>query len=337
MQARFEKYELIFKQASGTSRGVLKTKTTYFIHLDDEGLKSVGEAALFRGLSADDVPNYEEKLQEVCDNIETYANDYHESLKDFPSIVFGLEQAFSRMQNGSSICFENSFSRGERGIPINGLIWMGDEAFILEQIEAKLNEGFRCLKMKIGSIAFDKELAILHSLRKRFTLEQLEIRVDANGAFAPADALNYLERLNELDLHSIEQPIQQGQWGAMAKLCEQSPLDIALDEELIGIHDLDEKTRLLAHIRPQYIILKPALVGGFQSCDEWISLAESHGISWWITSALESNVGLEAIAQYTASKNADRYQGLGTGQLFTNNKPSNLEIFHAALWQNRKD
>jgi len=337
MQARFEKYELIFKQASGTSRGVLKTKTTYFIHLDDEGLKSVGEAALFRGLSADDVPNYEEKLQEVCDNIETYANDYHESLKDFPSIVFGLEQAFSRNQNGSSICFDNSFSRGEMGIPINGLIWMGDESFMLEQIEAKLNEGFRCLKMKIGSIAFDKELAILHSLRKRFTLEQLEIRVDANGAFTPADALNKLERLNDLDLHSIEQPIQQGQWDAMAKLCEQSPLAIALDEELIGIHDLYKKKRLLSDIRPQYVILKPALVGGFQSCDEWISLAESQGISWWITSALESNVGLEAIAQYTASKNTDRYQGLGTGQLFTNNIASKLEIFHAALWQNRKD
>lgn len=337
MQARFERYELVFKQASGTSRGVLKTKLTYFIYLEDNGFASVGEAALFRGLSADDVPNYDDKLQEVCDNIEGYADNYHESLKDYPSIVFGLEQAFLKMKNQSAYCYENAFTQGKRGIPINGLIWMGDEAFMLKQIEDKLAAGFRCLKMKIGAIDFEKEYAILASLRKRFSTNQLEIRVDANGAFSPEKALDKLERLNQLELHSIEQPIRQGQWEDMARLCAQSPLDIALDEELIGVNDFEEKGRLLSRIKPPYIILKPALVGGFQSCDEWIALAESQGISWWITSALESNVGLEAIAQYTVSKNTDMYQGLGTGQLFTNNTPSTLEIYEAALWQNRKD
>lgn len=332
MKANFEKYKLEFKRPSGTSRGVLKTKTTYFIKLEANDQSAVGEAALFKGLSVDDVPDYEEKLQEVCEHIDDYIRNYHEVLKAYPSMVFGLEQAALKLQNSASFCFNNDFTRGQRGIPINGLIWMGQEDFMYEQIESKLKEGFRCLKLKIGAIDFEKELTILKALRKRFSPNELELRVDANGAFSPDEAMSKLKDLSELGLHSIEQPIQAGQVSQMRELCESSPLDIALDEELIGVLDYEKKEQLLKQIQPPYIILKPALVGGFKSCDEWIQIAEEMDIGWWITSALESNVGLEAIAQYTASKDSTMYQGLGTGQLFTNNISSGLEIRQASLW-----
>lgn len=332
MKARFEKYNLEFVRPSGTSRGVLTDKTTYFIFVNNGEKEVVGECALFRGLSSDDVPEYEEKLQEVCENIDKYFIDGFESLNSFPSIVFGLEQASLKLRNKSSNCFDNDFSLGLKGIPINGLIWMGSEEFMMKQIEEKLAEGFFCIKMKIGAIDFFKEFEILKNLRKRYSREDLELRVDANGAFDPKNAYNRLDELSKLDLHSIEQVIRPKQWDIMALLCKTSPLAIALDEELIGINSRKEKQSLLEKIKPQYIVLKPALVGGFKACDEWIEIAESFGISWWITSALESNIGLEAIAQYTASKNTSAFQGLGTGKLFTNNMPSNLFIQDAQLW-----
>lgn len=332
MKASFKKYDLLFKRPSGTSRGVLRKKRTYFIELNDGDFSAKGEAALFRGLSYDDQSDYEEILHEVCSNILNYKDNYHKTLKEYPSIIFGLEQVFLKHAKRSKNCFTNSFAEGKLGIPINGLIWMGDEEFMSEQIEQKLADGYSCLKLKIGAIDFEQEIELLQSLRRRYSKDKLEIRVDANGAFAPNEALRKLQRLAELDLHSIEQPIQQGQRIEMKDLCLKSPLDIALDEELIGVLDYEEKKLMLEQIIPPYIILKPALVGGFKSCDEWIALAESMDIAWWITSALESNLGLEAIAQYTASKNTTMYQGLGTGQLFSNNIDSSLEIRKAKLW-----
>jgi o-succinylbenzoate synthase len=311
----------------------LKKKSTYFIKLELNGRVAIGEANMFTGLSADDVPNYEIFLQEVCDNIDAYKMNYHESLKDFPSIIFGLEQAFLKLKNQSDVCFDNDFTKGQAGIPINGLIWMGSEAFMREQIADKLEHNFTCIKMKIGAIDFEKEFEILKKLRSSFTQETLEIRVDANGAFRPEEAMDKLKRLASLNIHSIEQPIRAGQVNEMARLCLETPLAIALDEELIGVNEFVAKQSLLDTIKPQFIILKPALVGGFASCDEWVELAEARNIAWWITSALESNIGLDAIAQYTYSKHSDMFQGLGTGQLFTNNVPSSLFIKNAKLWR----
>ena len=333
LKAKFKKYTLQFKNPSGTSRGVLKTKDTYFIYIEDGEKSVVGEAALFKGLSVDDVPNYEGKLTNVCENINDYACNYHQTLIDYPSIVFGLEQCFLKLQNGDDICFKTDFNLGKLGIPINGLIWMGDEAFMQKQIEAKLAENFKCIKMKIGAINFESEFKILQNLRAKFSKEVLEIRVDANGAFSPKEVLKKLDRLATLDLHSIEQPIKANQIIEMAQLCKVTPLPIALDEELIGVKTTDEREKLLSTIQPQYIILKPALVGGFQACREWITIAESYNVGWWITSALESNIGLDAIAQYTAFKNTQMYQGLGTGKLFTNNISSKLYIENASLWK----
>jgi o-succinylbenzoate synthase len=245
---------------------------------------------------------------------------------EFPSIVFGIETALLDLRNGGKSFFYNtSFTRSETKIPINGLIWMGDEAFMQAQIEDKLQEGYRCIKMKIGAIDFDKEFAILESLRKRFPADQLTLRVDANGAFSVDEALERLTQLSTLEIHSIEQPIQVNQWEAMAELCQKSPLPIALDEELIGIHDLAAKRNLLETIQPQYIILKPSLHGGIAGTKSWIEIAEKLNIPWWITSALESNVGLNHIAQFTSTYDNLLFQGLGTGGLYVENTPTKMQ------------
>lgn len=337
LKANFEKYTLNFKQPSGTSRGIMTTKDSWFIEIyDSENPQKIGkgECSLLTGLSADDVPHYEEKLQEVCKNIAQYAQNYHDSLIDFPSIRMGVEMALLDFSNHTNLnFFENDFTFGKKGIPINGLIWMGEPAFMKSQIEEKLKAGFKCIKMKIGAIDFDNEYEILKNLRKNYPADIIEIRVDANGAFSTNEAMHKLEKLSKLDIHSIEQPIRAGQWKEMAALCATTPLPIALDEELIGINELEEKQKLLETIQPQYIILKPSLLGGFKASDEWISMAESLKISWWATSALESNIGLDAIAQWTASKNTNMYQGLGTGQLYTNNVESSLKIKNGFLWR----
>lgn len=330
MKIHIQKYPLYFKRPAGTSRGVLKTKNTWFVRVFEENNPQefgLGEINMFEGLSDDDRPEFYEKLIEVQENPELYLNDFHAKLIDFPAIRFGLETAVLDFQKTRNrILFPSNFTKGEDGIPINGLIWMGEEAFMKEQIKAKIESGFRCLKMKIGAINFDNELAILKSIRKEYSKEDLELRVDANGAFASEEAIRKLDQLSKLQLHSIEQPIRQGQLEAMRKLCVQTPLAIALDEELIGVNDLMKKKDLLSFIKPQYIILKPALTGGFQASKEWIDIAEKLDIAWWITSALESNIGLNAIAQWTYSLNTNNYQGLGTGQLFTNNISSPLQI-----------
>ena len=324
MKATFESYILKFKRPSGTSRGILKEKETFFIHLEENGKKGIGECGLLRTLSIDDRPDYEEKLKWTCQNIHLGLDILYEKLYEFPSIQFGLEQAFLDLKSENSILFHSNFTNGQEGITINGLIWMGDIDFMKNQIKEKLEQGYSCVKMKIGALNFNQEYEILKKLRDDFP--NLELRVDANGAFDTNNALNKLNTLNTLNLHSIEQPIKQNQWNDMAELCKKTPFPIALDEELIGIFTPEEKIKLLETIKPQYIILKPSLIGGFKGSQEWISIAEKLNIKWWITSALESNIGLNAIAQWTFTLHNSMPQGLGTGSLYTNNIPSRLEI-----------
>ena len=325
MKATYSKYILNFKRPGGTSRGVLNTKETFFLKITENGQTGTGECGIFRGLSYDDVPEYEEKLHWLCENINADHEILKEELKHFPSIWFGYEQAILNLKHGSDLYFPSDFTKGKSSIKINGLIWMGDSGFMEEQIREKLNLGFDCLKLKIGT-DWNSEKQILKKLRETFPSTQLELRVDANGGFSFEEAKTVLVELHELGIHSIEQPIKAGNWEEMHKLCSSTPTPIALDEELIGVVDYSEKKRLLEEILPQYIILKPSLIGGFSGSDEWISLAENMRIGWWITSALESNIGLNAIAQYTFSRNPKIPQGLGTGGLFTNNFETRLEL-----------
>jgi o-succinylbenzoate synthase len=337
MKATFKKYILDFKQASGTSRGVLRTKETFFLSISNEGKFGVGECGLFRGLSIDDRFDYEDKLQWLCNNIQLNAVYLLNELREFPSIQFGLEQALLSLNSEDRFeLFPSKFTRENDTIPINGLIWMGSKEFMQQQIKSKLQNGFTTIKMKIGAIDFKTELDLLKSIRNEFSMNEVALRVDANGAFQSKDALEKLKQLSVFDLHSIEQPIKQGQWEEMAKICSSTPLPIALDEELIGIFDVTKKRELLQTIKPQYIILKPSLIGGIHGCNEWISLAERDHMEWWITSALESNIGLNAIAQYTYSLGVKMPQGLGTGGLFTNNFESPLEVENGNIGYNSK-
>ena len=324
-KATFKKHLLEFKQASGTSRGVLHTKETYFLEITEGEKKGIGECALFRGLSFEDIPEYEEMLQWLCDNINENKKILRKELLHFPSIWFGYEQAMLNLKHGEDLYFPSDFSEGYSSIKINGLIWMGDATFLQQQIEEKLDQGFDCLKLKIG-VDWKAEKEIIQHLRAKFPKDELELRVDANGGFSVEEAKTVLQVLADLEIHSIEQPIKAGQISEMAELCKNSPTPIALDEELIGVLNFEDKKELLEKINPQFIILKPSLVGGFSGTDEWISFAESKKIGWWITSALESNIGLNAIAQYTFTKNAKIPQGLGTGGLFTNNILSRLVL-----------
>ncbi|WP_294296753.1 o-succinylbenzoate synthase [uncultured Chryseobacterium sp.] len=331
MKAEYLKYLLEFKRPSGTSRGVLLEKETFILEVSDNGKKGTGECAIFRGLSFDDRPDYEEKLQWLCTNIEKDPEFLKKHLIDFPSIWFGYEQAMLNLKFGENLYFPSEFTEGTVPIPINGLIWMGSMDYMEEQIRDKLNHGFHCIKLKIG-IDWKSEFEILKALRKKFSAEMLELRVDANGGFTKTEAETVLQQLADLQIHSIEQPIKAGNLNHMAELCAETPTPIALDEELIGVTDFHEKKKLLELIKPQYIILKPALVGGFAGSDEWISLAEQQNIGWWITSALESNIGLNAIAQYTFTKKSPMPQGLGTGALFVNNFESHLNLQGEWLW-----
>ncbi|QTD37388.1 o-succinylbenzoate synthase [Polaribacter batillariae] len=332
IKATYKKYILNFKNPSGTSRGILRTKETWFIILEKDGKTGIGETGLFRGLSADDAPNYEEKLKWVCKNIHLGLEKLLLEVINFPSIQFGLEQAFLSLKAIDKFeLFPSEFTKGKQAIPINGLVWMGNKAFMKTQIQEKLKTGFSCIKMKIGAINFNEEINLLKSIRSEFSANEVELRVDANGAFTPKEALAKLERLSKLNLHSIEQPIKQGQLQEMGLLCEKSPLPIALDEELIGMFSLEEKKKVIETINPQYIILKPSLIGGFSGSKEWIQLAEENNSGWWITSALESNIGLNAIAQFTFTLNSNLPQGLGTGSLFTNNFKSPLTVKNGTL------
>jgi len=285
----------------------------------------LGECALFRGLSADDVPDYEKVLADLCWNINEYKDSYQEKFKKYPSIVFGLETAFADLAHGCRMRpFPSDFTQGKGHIKINGLIWVGPKDQMIAQVRSKIEAGFTCIKLKVGAHDFDEEVDMLRSIRSEFSRSDIELRVDANGAFSPEDALKKLDVLSKLDLHSIEQPIKAGNWEAMASLCKETSLPIALDEELIGVFEKEEKARLLQEIKPQFIVLKPSLHGAFCGTDEWISLAKEQHLGWWITSALESNIGLNAIAQWTYTQGVTMPQGLGTGQLYLNNLPSFL-------------
>jgi len=335
LQATYKKYILNFKRPSGTSRGVLTVKETWFIKIEDGNNFGYGECGILRGLSIDDRPDYEAKLKWACENIHLGKNELWEALIEFPSIQFGIEMAFQSLKNENEFeLFSSAFTKGEDAIAINGLIWMGEKDFMKSQIEDKLRSGFNCIKMKIGAIDFDTEIELLKYIRSQYSAEEIELRVDANGAFDPKNALEKLKRLSELKLHSIEQPIKQGNWEEMAKLCAETPLPIALDEELIGVFDVTKKKTLLQTIQPQYLIFKPSLIGGFKGTQQWIDLAENNNIGWWNTSALESNIGLNAISQFTYEKNVTMPQGLGTGNLYTNNVESPLEVKNGQISYN---
>lgn len=333
MKATYHKYTLHFKQPSGTSRGVLTDKETWFIVLEKDGKKGIGECGILRGLSADDRSDYEEKLQWVCQNIHLGEAKLWEEMIEFPSIQFGIEMAFLSLKSENPfVLFPSKFTSGQKSIVINGLVWMGDEAFMKRQVEEKIALGFTCIKMKIGAIDFDKEIELLRFIRQNFDAETIEVRVDANGAFNENEALDKINQITGFELHSIEQPIQKNNTDMMSVLCKSTNLPIALDEELIGVFLTEDKEALLQKIKPQYIILKPSFIGGFRGTLEWISIAEKLNIGWWITSALESNIGLNAIAQFTFLQNNLMPQGLGTGSLYTNNFDCPLEVSQGQLW-----
>ena len=340
LKATFSKHTFLFKRPGGTSRGVLTTKDSWHIKIYREqtpGVFGIGECSILKGLSIDDRSDFEDKLKEVVTNI--HKSDYwlDEGLVEFPAIRFGLETALTDLENnGKRELFSSDFLSGKKGMPINGLVWMGDYEFMREQIIQKVEAGYRCIKLKIGAINFEDELNLLQLIRNDFNAEELELRVDANGAFSNREALGKLKRLSEYNIHSIEQPIQQGQWEEMAELSELSPLPIALDEELIGISDKGTIKKMLETIKPRYIILKPGLLGGFNPCEMFIKEAKQNNIGWWVTSALEGNIGLNAIAQWTATLNNEMPQGLGTGQLFKNNIESPLYIKEAKLFHDPK-
>ena len=335
LRLEYKKHVFKFKQPSGTSRGVLKQKTSYHLivwNSENPEVKGYGECSTIKGLSPDPWDDYEATLQKLQQDLQDPDYWLNEGLLSFPSIRFGLEMALRDLQQGGKrILYDTDFTQGKSGIPINGLIWMGSPEFMQQQIETKIKQQYPCIKLKIGAIDFDKEMELLQGIRNHFGPDQIELRVDANGGFTPGDALEKLKRLSDLNIHSIEQPIRQGQWDTLARLCEDSPLPIALDEELISHSDKETITTLLDHIQPQYVILKPSLLGGFGISENLIREAEQRNIGWWITSALEGNIGLNAIAQWTATCNITATQGLGTGGLFTNNIPSPLYIEHAQL------
>lgn len=333
MKATYHRHILHFKNPSGTSRGILTHKETWFLVLDDKGKKGIGECGLLRGLSIDDRPDYEEKLKWTCQNIALGFETLWYELMAFPSIQMGLETAFISVQKENPMMvFESDFYKGQESMPINGLVWMGSAEYMKQQIEDKIKQGFSCIKLKIGALDFDLELSLIAYIRQFFDEHQMMIRVDANGAFNYIEALDKITQLSEYKLHSIEQPIAKGYPDKMAILCKNTPLPIALDEELIGVYDLKQKQDLLDEIKPQFIILKPSLVGGFKGSQEWIQLAEARNIGWWVTSALESNIGLNAIAQWTYTLNSSMYQGLGTGGLYTNNFDSPLTISEGKIY-----
>lgn len=337
LHARVIKHLLKFNEPAKTSRGTLAQKTTWYILLHDYYISytGIGECSTIPGLSIDDRPDYLQKLKEVCGDINAGMPIELLNLYQFPSIAFALEVALADLAcntHPQNILFPSEFTEGNVGIPINGLVWMGSREYMEQQIRKKLEQGFDTIKLKVGALDFETELDILRNIRKQFSSSDIAIRLDANGAFTPENAVEKLSRFSEFSIHSIEQPIRQGQAEAMAELCRVSPIPVALDEELIGNFSNEQKDELLKVIKPQYIIIKPSLIGGFATSSEWIACAEKHSIGWWITSALEGNIGLNAIAQWTYTLNNPMPQGLGTGQIYSNNIGSPLNISHGKLY-----
>jgi len=336
IQSDVKKHTFIFKTPGGTSRGVLHTKSSWYISVWDDTntvVKGIGECSIIKGLSYDDRPDYEERLNILVSEINETGEVLFTGLEEFPSIFFGLESAIMDLHlGGRKILFPSEFTEGKSSIPINGLIWMGTPEYMWNQIEEKIAAGFNCVKLKIGAIGFETELEILKKIRSRYDEKTIELRVDANGAFKSGDVWQKLNKLAKLKIHSIEQPIKAGNVELMEELCRNTPLPIALDEELIGVVDFGKKSELLNFVKPQYIILKPSLLGGIEMSEEWIEIAEKNEVDWWVTSALEGNIGLNAIAQWVYELKNPLPQGLGTGQLFTNNIASPLKIKNGELW-----
>ena len=331
IKARFIKKTLVFKRPSATSRGVLTAKDSWFLILKEKGKNGIGECSILKGLSYDDQPYFEATLELFCNQINT--GQALLDLTRWPAIKMGYETALLSIKSSTPYTlFPSLYTEAKDSIPINGLVWMGSFDYMKEQIDSLLDREFDCIKIKIGAIDFNEELRLLAQLRNRYDSKTITIRVDANGAFTAEDALNKLDQLNAYEIDSIEQPIAINQWEHMSTLCRKSPIPIALDEELIGVFDPEIQSELLTQIKPQYLIFKPSLLGGFSNTQKWIDLAKKHNIAWWITSALESNVGLNAIAQWTYSKNPFMPQGLGTGSLFLNNIDSPLVIKKGCLW-----
>lgn len=330
LKAEFIRYTLQFRSPGKTSRGTMHSRDVWFLKVYEKAFpefSGIGECAPLPGLSMETNADTEQQLLDVCLDINQWEDLVNGGLERFPSIQFALEQALIDLGNqGNKILFPSKFTDGNELIRINGLIWMGSPQQMIDQINEKIRSGFRCLKLKVGAIDFREELHILHEIRKIFGPDELEIRVDANGAFSSEEVMNRLDELAVMEIHSIEQPIAAGQWEEMEEICRMSPVPVALDEELIGLTSREEREALLDAVAPPYIILKPSLIGGYQAAEEWIELAGQRDIEWWITSALESNIGLNAIAQWTFTKQNPMYQGLGTGQVFTNNIVSPLYL-----------
>ncbi|MDA3879224.1 MAG: o-succinylbenzoate synthase [Prolixibacteraceae bacterium] len=341
IKTSFKKHTLNFIRPAGTSRGVYTSKNSWFLFLCNGNHTGVGECSILNDLSIDDRPDFEEKLQQVCSEINNGTFDFDDKLEQFPAIRFGLETAMADLNNGGKrILFPSAFTSGSDGIRTNGLIWMGEAGFMRRQVAQKLDAGFSCIKLKIGSLNWKTEREMIVEMRRQFKAGELTIRVDANGAYNTENVHGVLNDLAELDVHSIEQPIKAGQWEQMAALCAKTPVPIALDEELICVLSYEAKHKLIDTIKPQYLILKPGLIGGFSSANEWVELANEHSVGWWATSALESNIGLNAIAQWVYTKDVKMPQGLGTGMLFSNNIESPLtlrgeQLFYdtAAKWE----
>ena len=330
LQITVHPYTLHFKRPAATSRGALTTRQVYFLRaVDNEqpGVIGWGECGPMPGLSVDDRPDFGEQVQRVCQQINAGVALKEIDLTSLPSLAFGLETALRDWQTGGQQrLYHTPFSRGEAPLATHGLIWMDTPENVLHQIETKLAQGFRVIKLKVGALPLEQECAILAAIRRVHSADQIQLRLDANGAFTPQNALDILKRFAEFAIHFLEQPIRPKQWPALAELCAHSPIPIALDEELIGVHEPQQQQALLETIRPQHIILKPALLGGFAASEAWIKRTESIGCEWWINSMLESNIGLNALCQWTSALDSGRVHGLGTGQLFTNNIPSPLQL-----------
>ncbi len=330
MKTYFQKRILKFRDPAGTSKGILKTKPSWFVYFYDEenpDYKGVGECSVIPGLSIDDEDKIEPTLADICKSVNLGDYNFEDTLPEFPAIQFALETALSDYKvKGSKVLFPSDFTKGRKGIVINGLIWMGDIHSMKQQIEYKIEKGYRCVKLKIGALNFDEEYNLIKRIRNTYSEADIEIRVDANGAYSPERAYENMGKLAALDIHSIEQPILPSQIYEMAELCRKAPIPVALDEELFGIRPFENKQKLVEIIRPHYLVLKPSMLGGFRETEQWVSIAEELNIGWWVTSALESNIGLNAIAQWCYQLGVSIPQGLGTGNLYIDNIISPLTL-----------
>ena len=338
MKLSFSKHLLTFKKPAKTSRGEYLEKPSWLIQLSENGKTGVGEASPLADLSTDGQVDVLARLNQLPEEIsDDTIEDYLERWKPgkaeaLPAVRFGLHCALLDLKSGGNGIWINSgFTRFEQGIPINGLVWMNNIEQMEEEAQLKIQKGFRCIKFKVGALDFDAECKLLERLRKNHSAFKLEIRLDANGAFETDTALEQIKELRRFEIHSIEQPVKPG-YALLDKICAESTIPVALDEELIG-HSLESGAALIKQTKPRYIVLKPTLLGGLDLCDGWIQMAENTQTKWWATSALEGNLGLFAISQWVSQYENKLHQGLGTGSLFVQNFPSKTDVKGEFLWR----